>query len=52
MASSEGAPIESKEWTLDPETEYRFELDPDTSLAVKVRHSDTPRAIWGMTSSA
>ncbi|KAJ7827467.1 Pre-mRNA cleavage complex II protein Clp1-domain-containing protein [Mycena olivaceomarginata] len=36
MASSEGAPIESKEWTLDPETEYRFELDPGTSLAVKL----------------
>ncbi|KAJ7343155.1 Pre-mRNA cleavage complex II protein Clp1-domain-containing protein [Mycena albidolilacea] len=36
MASSEGAPIEGKEWTLDPETEYRFELDPGTSLAVKL----------------
>jgi polyribonucleotide 5'-hydroxyl-kinase len=38
--ASEGAPIESREWTLDPETEYRFELDPGTSLAIKVR-SDT-----------
>ncbi|KAJ6624529.1 Pre-mRNA cleavage complex II protein Clp1-domain-containing protein [Mycena sp. CBHHK59/15] len=36
MASSEGKPIETKEWTLDPETEYRFELDPGTSLAVKL----------------
>ncbi|KAJ7438508.1 hypothetical protein FB451DRAFT_1344386 [Mycena latifolia] len=34
--ASEGAPIETKEWTLDPETEYRFELDPGTSLAVKL----------------
>ncbi|KAJ7775183.1 Pre-mRNA cleavage complex II protein Clp1-domain-containing protein [Mycena metata] len=34
--ASEGASIESKEWTLDPETEYRFELDPGTSLAVKL----------------
>ncbi|KAJ7221034.1 Pre-mRNA cleavage complex II protein Clp1-domain-containing protein [Mycena haematopus] len=34
--ASEGAPIESKEWTLDPETEYRFELDPGTSLAIKL----------------
>jgi hypothetical protein len=33
---SEPKPAESKEWTLDPETEYRFELDPGTSLAVKV----------------
>jgi hypothetical protein len=30
-------PVEPKEWNLDPETEYRFELDPGTSLAVKVR---------------
>lgn len=34
--ASEGAPIETKEWILDPETEYRFELDPGTSLAVKL----------------
>ncbi|KAF7338052.1 mRNA cleavage and polyadenylation factor CLP1 [Mycena venus] len=34
--ASEAAPIESKEWTLDPETEYRFELDPGTSLAIKL----------------
>ncbi|KAJ7685464.1 Pre-mRNA cleavage complex II protein Clp1-domain-containing protein [Mycena polygramma] len=34
--ASEGAPIESREWTLDPETEYRFELDPGTSLAIKL----------------
>jgi len=34
--ASEGAPIESKEWSLDPETEYRFELDPGTSLAIKL----------------
>ena len=27
---------EVKEWVLEPETEYRFELDPGTSLAVKV----------------
>lgn len=27
---------DSKEWVLDPETEYRFELDPDTTLAIKV----------------
>jgi len=26
----------AKEWHLDPETEYRFELDPGTSLAVTV----------------
>jgi polyribonucleotide 5'-hydroxyl-kinase len=32
----ETKPVESKEWRLEPETEYRFELDPGTSLAVKV----------------
>ncbi|KAI0273413.1 Pre-mRNA cleavage complex II protein Clp1-domain-containing protein [Gloeopeniophorella convolvens] len=26
----------SKEWTLAPETEYRFELDPGKSLAIKI----------------
>ena len=30
-------PTASKEWLLDPQTEYRFELDPGTSLAIKVR---------------
>jgi hypothetical protein len=29
-------PAESKDWILEPETEYRFELDPGTSLAIKV----------------
>ncbi|KAJ7157002.1 Pre-mRNA cleavage complex II protein Clp1-domain-containing protein [Mycena crocata] len=32
----EETPIETKEWALEPETEYRFELDPGTSLAVKL----------------
>lgn len=27
---------EVKEWKLEPETEYRFELDPDTTLAIKL----------------
>ena len=26
----------TKEWVLDPETEYRFELDPGTTLAITV----------------
>lgn len=26
----------TREWVLDPETEYRFELDQGTTLAVKV----------------
>lgn len=33
---SEKKAVESKEWALEPETEYRFELDPGTSLAIKV----------------
>lgn len=28
---------DSREWELDAETEYRFELDSGTSLAIKVR---------------
>ena len=35
MTSEEISP-DPKEWVLDPETEYRFELDPGTSLAIKV----------------
>jgi len=33
---SEEKSVEAKEWVLEPETEYRFELDPDTSLAIRV----------------
>ena len=36
LAMSEKKAVESKEWALEPETEYRFELDPGTSLAIKV----------------
>lgn len=32
------AGADTKEWVLDPETEYRFELDPGTTLAIKVFH--------------
>jgi polyribonucleotide 5'-hydroxyl-kinase len=34
--TSEEISVEAKEWVLEPETEYRFELDPGTSLAIKV----------------
>ncbi|KAF7322484.1 mRNA cleavage and polyadenylation factor CLP1 [Mycena chlorophos] len=30
----------SRQWTLEPETEYRFELDPDASLAIKLVHGN------------
>lgn len=33
---SETGSNEIKQWTLEPETEYRFELDPGTSLAIKL----------------
>ena len=33
---SEKKGVEPKEWALEPETEYRFELDPGTSVAIKV----------------
>ncbi|KAI0053854.1 Clp1-domain-containing protein [Auriscalpium vulgare] len=35
-AKAAPAPSPPKEWTLEPETEYRFELDPGTSLAIKL----------------
>ncbi|KIY70120.1 hypothetical protein CYLTODRAFT_488383 [Cylindrobasidium torrendii FP15055 ss-10] len=28
--------LQSKEWLLDPQAEYRFELDPGTSVAIKL----------------
>ena len=36
FAMSEKKAVESKEWALEPETEYRFELDPGSTLAIKV----------------
>lgn len=27
----------TRQWVLEPETEYRFELDPGTTLAITVR---------------
>lgn len=38
--TSESKAVVKKEWKLEPETEYRFELDPGTSLAIKVRRSN------------
>lgn len=32
----------TQEWRLEPETEYRFELEPEQTLAVKVR----PNGLW------
>lgn len=29
-------PPPAKEWVLQPQSEYRFELDPDMTLAVEV----------------
>ena len=40
-----------KEWTLNAESEYRFELDPGTSLAIKVRHSLSQLLDWAEHSS-
>ncbi|KAH9981100.1 hypothetical protein BGW80DRAFT_1162256 [Lactifluus volemus] len=36
MSASETGSSNTKEWVLEPETEYRFELDLGTSLAIKV----------------
>lgn len=37
MESKQDAGETAKEWILDAETEYRFELDSGTTLAIKVR---------------
>lgn len=37
--SDEKPAEEAKEWVLEAETEYRFELDPKASLAIKVRRA-------------
>ncbi|KAG5645598.1 Cleavage polyadenylation factor subunit clp1 [Asterophora parasitica] len=34
--STEQSSTATKEWNLEPESEYRFELDPGTSLAIKL----------------
>jgi hypothetical protein len=31
--------LHRREWVLEPETEYRFELDPKTFLGITVRFS-------------
>jgi len=36
MSTSDSGSSNTKEWVLEPETEYRFELDPGSSLAIKV----------------
>lgn len=37
MSTSDSGSSNTKEWVLEPETEYRFELDPGNFLAIKVR---------------
>jgi len=32
----ESQPAPTKEWNLEPKSEYRFELDPDVSLAIRL----------------
>ncbi|KAG6854548.1 Cleavage polyadenylation factor subunit clp1 [Blastosporella zonata] len=36
MSSTEANVVSRKNWHLEPESEYRFELDPGTSLAIKL----------------
>ena len=44
MADSEDTPAaETKEWDLEPESEYRFELEQGVTIAVKVRPPPSPR---------
>ncbi|KAF5315828.1 hypothetical protein D9611_004985 [Ephemerocybe angulata] len=36
MSDANDAPARPREWILEPETEYRFELDPGTTFAIKL----------------
>ena len=36
MSANDQSSPHIKEWVLDPESEYRFELDPGSSLAIRV----------------
>ncbi|TBU35506.1 hypothetical protein BD311DRAFT_772602 [Dichomitus squalens] len=36
MDTSENVSVHTRQWTLQPESEYRFELDPNTTLAIKL----------------
>ncbi|KAI0723768.1 Pre-mRNA cleavage complex II protein Clp1-domain-containing protein [Cerioporus squamosus] len=36
MDGGENVNVHTRQWTLQPESEYRFELDPGTSLAIKL----------------
>ncbi|KAI0807663.1 Pre-mRNA cleavage complex II protein Clp1-domain-containing protein [Fomes fomentarius] len=36
MDGGENVNVHTKHWTLQPESEYRFELDPGTTLAIKL----------------
>ncbi|KAI0302220.1 Pre-mRNA cleavage complex II protein Clp1-domain-containing protein [Russula brevipes] len=36
MSAGDSGSSSTREWVLEPETEYRFELDPGNSLAIKV----------------
>lgn len=44
MSSASGE-NSTREWVLEPETEYRFELDPGSTLAIKVNSSITLRSL-------
>ena len=37
MDVGENVNVHTRQWALQPESEYRFELDPGTTLAIKVR---------------
>ncbi|KAI0283090.1 hypothetical protein BGY98DRAFT_1094033 [Russula aff. rugulosa BPL654] len=36
MSASDSGRFNTREWVLEPESEYRFELDPGSSLAIRV----------------
>lgn len=42
MSASDLHRFNTREWVLESETEYRFELDPGSSLAIKVRPWSRP----------
>jgi len=42
MSARDSGSSNIREWVLEPETEYRFELDSGSSLAIRVRPWSRP----------
>ena len=46
MDTAENVNVHTRQWHLQPESEYRFELDPRTTIAIKVRLAANTYTLW------